>query len=90
MTILTAMANVADHLEAEERIAPFYQGLLHVAQDCAGHPPKFELQPLEGGDVEIATLRDWFRDLVEVRSIDGAERCLQTTPKRSSRRCSRR
>lgn len=78
LTILTAMANVADHLETDERIAPFYQGLLHVADDCAGHAPKFALQPLRGGDVEIANLHKWFRDMVEVRSIDGAERCLLT------------
>jgi nitrite reductase/ring-hydroxylating ferredoxin subunit len=78
LTILTAMANVSDHLADEERIAPLYQGLLQVARDSAGQPPKFTLQPLGSSEVELASLKTWFRDLVEVRSVDGAERCLLT------------
>ena len=78
LTILTAMANLADHLEGDERIAPFYQGLVHVAGDCAGQPPKLALRPLEGGDLPLSTLKRWFRDLVEIRNPDGAERCLLT------------
>ena len=45
MTILSAMASVADHLEGDERIAPYYQGLLHVAHDCAGSEPRIALRP---------------------------------------------
>lgn len=78
LTILTAMANVADHLQGEERVAPFYQGLVHVARDCTGQPPKFALQPLETREVSLSTLKGWFRNLVEVRDVNGAERCLLT------------
>ncbi len=78
LTILTAMAKVCDHLDAADRVAPLYQGLIHVANDSAGQPPKFDLQPLGDGSVELASVKEWFRDLVEVRSIDGAERCLLT------------
>ena len=78
LTILSAMANVADHLENDERIAPYYQGLLHVAIDCAGSEPRITLRPLESSDIELAALKRWFRDLVEVRNPDGAERCLLT------------
>lgn len=78
LTILTAMANVTDHLKGDERIAPLYQGLVHVARDCANQPPKFDLFPLETADVDLATLKRWFRKFVEVRDPDGAERCLLT------------
>ncbi len=78
LTILTAMANVADHLTGEERVAPFYQGLVQVARDCASQPPKFALQPLQTRELSLSTLKGWFRNLVEVRDVDGAERCLLT------------
>ena len=47
MTILSAMANVSDHLEGDERIAPLYQGVLHVASNTSGQPPRIPLRPLE-------------------------------------------
>ena len=50
MTILSAMANVADHLEDDERIAPLYQGVLHVASNTSGQPPRVPLRPLESKD----------------------------------------
>ena len=78
LTILTAMANVCDHLQSDGRIAPLYHGLVHVASDSAGQPPKFPLQPLGRGEVEWSNLSKWFRDMVAVRSVDGAERCLLT------------
>ncbi len=85
LTILTAMANVADHLQDQERVAPFYQGLVQVARDCAGQPPKFALQPLETREVSLSTLKGWFRNLVEVRDVDGAERCLLTAIQQGAR-----
>lgn len=78
MTIMSAMANVADHLKGEDRIGPYYHGLTRVAIDCAGQPPRILLRPLETDDVDPAALKRWFRDLVEVRNPDGAERCLRT------------
>ena len=78
LTILTAMANVSDHLRGDERIAPLYQGALHVASDTSGQPPRISLRPLESRDIPRASLRRWFRYLVEVRNADGAERTLLT------------
>ena len=78
LTILSAMANVCDHLEKEEKIAPMYHGLVHVAANCAGQPQRFDLRPLDSGDVSLDTLKRWFRTFVEVRDPDGAERCLLT------------
>ncbi len=78
LTILSAMANVTDHLDGDERIAPLYQGLVHVARDCANQPPKIDLSPLETQDADVATLKRWFRTFVEVRDVDGAKRCVLT------------
>ena len=76
MTILSAMANVGDHLQGDERIAPLYQGILHVASDTSGQPPRVPLRPLESREIPHAALRRWFRYLIEVRNADGAERTL--------------
>ena len=76
MTILSAMANVTDHLEDDERIAPLYQGVLHVAANTSGQPPRVPLRPLESRAIPHDALRRWFRYLIEVRNADGAERTL--------------
>ncbi len=78
MTILTAMGNVLPHLPAEERIAPLYQGVLHVANDCNDEPPQILLQPLTTDRVSLPTLKRWLRRWVEVRDRNGAERCVLT------------
>ena len=76
LTILSAMANVTDHLEGDERIAPLYQGILHVATNTSGQPPRVPLRPLESRAIPHDALRRWFRYLIEVRNADGAERTL--------------
>jgi nitrite reductase/ring-hydroxylating ferredoxin subunit len=82
LTILTAMANLVPHLAPEEQYLALYQGLLHSARDCAGQPPRRDLQPLGNGDLDPATLTRWFRGSVEVRDSEGAERCLLTALER--------
>lgn len=78
MTILTAMGNVLQHLPAEERIVPLYQGVLHVANDCSNEPPQVLLQPLASQRLPLTTLKRWLRRWVEVRDRHGAERCVLT------------
>ena len=78
MTILTAMANVLPSLGADERPLALYHGLSRVAEDCAGQPPRFDLEPLPTSDLPLARLKVWFRQAVEVRDSDGAERVLRT------------
>lgn len=78
LTILTAMSNVCRHVPAEEQFSALYQGLLHAARDCAGQPPRRDLQPLATSDLDAETLKRWFRKSVEVRDSEGAERCLLT------------
>ncbi len=78
LTILTAMANVLDRMAAEDRVLALYHGLVHVARDCAGAPPRFALTPLGTDAVPTERLKSWFRRFVEVRDADGAERALLT------------
>jgi nitrite reductase/ring-hydroxylating ferredoxin subunit len=78
LTILTAMANALDRLGQEEQALALFHGLSHVADDCAGAPPRFGLDPLPTTDIEPERLRRWFREFVGVRNADGAERALLT------------
>jgi nitrite reductase/ring-hydroxylating ferredoxin subunit len=78
MTILTAMANVLPALHPDERPLALCHGLVRVAEDCAGQPPRFDLEPLPTGDLPLPRLKAWFRQAVEVRDADGAERALRT------------
>ncbi|MHC3436716.1 Rieske (2Fe-2S) protein [Natrialbaceae archaeon A-gly3] len=78
LTILGCMANVLEGLEPEDRKRALYTGARHVADDCAGEPPSFDQPAFATTDVEFARLKSWFRECVEVRDRDGAERCLRT------------
>jgi len=78
LSILTAMTNVLPALGADERPLALFHGLVRVAEDCAGRPPRFALDPLPTTRLPPARLKAWFRDAVEVRDADGAERALRT------------
>jgi nitrite reductase/ring-hydroxylating ferredoxin subunit len=80
LTILTAMGNVLPRLHAEDQALALYHGLVNVASDCAGQPPRFALDPLPTRDVHLAAdrLQGWFRRFIDVRDADGAERSLLT------------
>ncbi|MFC7166219.1 Rieske (2Fe-2S) protein [Halospeciosus flavus] len=78
LTIHTALANVRESLPESARRRGLYQGLVEVAGDCAGQPPFFEQPALDVEDPDPARLKAWFRENVEVRDADGAERTLRT------------
>jgi nitrite reductase/ring-hydroxylating ferredoxin subunit len=78
LTILTCMASLAPWLHADDRPRAMYHGLAAVAEDTAGHPPRFAIRPLPGDAADLATLKRWFRRFVEVRDSEGAERCITT------------
>jgi nitrite reductase/ring-hydroxylating ferredoxin subunit len=78
MTILTALGSILPHLAPEDRPLALFHGLVRVAEDAAGQPPHFELEPLPSTNVPLPRLNAWFRRAVEVRDVDGAERVLQT------------
>ncbi|UPV76439.1 Rieske (2Fe-2S) protein (plasmid) [Halorussus limi] len=78
LTILSAMANLQDALRPEDRKRALYTGLYRVAEDCEGEPPKFDQPSFSARDLSRERLESWFRETIEVRDRDGAERCLQT------------
>jgi len=77
-TILGCLANVMDDLEPADQKRALYTGVRHVASDCAGEAPNFDQPSFSTTDVAFERLKGWFRDCVEVRDADGAERCLRT------------
>lgn len=78
LTILTALMNVLPALEESDRPRALYQGLAAVARDSAGAPPHFPLHPLPQTKPDFATLKAWFRQFIERRDSEAAERCLLT------------
>ncbi len=78
MTMLTAAANMLPHLSEEDRPVALYQGLLHVSQECAGRPPRFVVDPLPTGETRPQVFKQWFRNFIDVRDEDAAERSLRT------------
>ena len=76
LTILTCIMNLLPHLDAEDRPRALYHGLSAVARDCAGMPPRFGVHPLPALPSDFGRLKQWFRQFVEVRDAEGAERCI--------------
>jgi nitrite reductase/ring-hydroxylating ferredoxin subunit len=84
MTILTAMNNILHELDRDDRGLALYHGAVNVAQDCAGQAPRFQLDPLPEVDVPLNRIKSWFRQFIEVRDSDGAERALLTAIERGA------
>ena len=78
MTILTSTANILPLLREDDRPVALFQGLLHVARECAGKPPRFVVDALPTGETRPEVFKQWFRGFIDVRDEDAAERCLRT------------
>jgi nitrite reductase/ring-hydroxylating ferredoxin subunit len=76
LTTLVCLANLSKHLDAEDRPRAMFHGISEVASDCDGQAPRFPIRPLPGGRADSAQLKRWFRQFVEVRDSEGAERCI--------------
>ena len=77
LTTLTCLMNLAPRVEASERAAALYHGVADVAADSAGELPRFPLDPLSGlMSAGSGRLGRWFRQCIEVRDAEGAERVL--------------
>jgi len=76
LTIHTCMMNLLPYLDAEDRPLALYQGLSAVARDSGDAPPHFVVHPLPNSSVDIKTLKGWFRQFLERRDSEAAERCL--------------
>ena len=78
LSILTCTANIIPHLAEGEGPRALYHGLLQVSRECAGKPPRFLVDPLPTGETRIEVFKQWFRNFIDVRDDEGAERCLRT------------
>ncbi len=78
LSMLTSTANFLHLLQPDDRPLALYQGLRQVAAECAGQPPHFIVEPLPTGETRPEVFKQWFRDFIEVRDTDGAERVLRT------------
>ena len=76
LTILTCMMNLVPALSEGDRSRALYHGLAAVARDSDGQPPRFGIRPLPAPTSDPAALARWFRQFVEVRDDEGAERCV--------------
>jgi len=77
LTTLMAVTDLLPVLDEDDRFLALFHGIVAVANDCAGEPPRTETEPL-GGNVPLETLARWFRHWVRVRHRTGAERTLRT------------
>lgn len=78
LTTLGVMANLYGFVRPADQRRALYAGCSAVAEDCAGQPPLFTQDALSTGDVGPERLATWFREAIEVRDADGAERVLRT------------
>ncbi len=76
LTIAACMMNLLPHLGPDDRPRALYHGLSAVARECSGMAPHFGFRPLPMLSADVPTLKRWFRQFVEVRDSDGAERCI--------------
>ena len=77
LTTVGVMANLLGDLRPEDRRRALYVGLSEVGDECSGEPPFFVQEALSIDDAPPERLKRWFRDTIEVRDSDGAERVLR-------------
>ena len=78
LTILTAMANLQPLFFAEDRPLSLYHGTRRVSSDAMNRQERIMLDPLPTAAIPDERLKRWFREYVEVRDADAAERTLRT------------
>ena len=76
LTILACMMNLVPTLSVSDRARALYHGLSAVARDSDGQAPRFGIRPLPSLHAEPPAVKRWFRQFVEVRDAEGAERCI--------------
>jgi nitrite reductase/ring-hydroxylating ferredoxin subunit len=76
LTTLVCFMNLSHRLDPDDRAAALYHGLADVASDSVMGPPHIPLDPLPGTAPEPRRLALWFRNFVDVRDAEGAERAL--------------
>jgi nitrite reductase/ring-hydroxylating ferredoxin subunit len=84
LTIHTCMMNIVPYLDTEDKPYALYHGLSAVAQDCASMPPRFKISPLPQPWPDLSTIKRWFRQFIESRDAQAAERCIVTAVRRGA------
>jgi len=84
LTILTCMMNLLPRIAPEDQARALYHGLSAVARESAGMAPRFPVRALPGQAVALPTLKRWFRQFVEVRDAEGAERAVVSAVRASA------
>lgn len=68
--------NLIPFLDTADHPLALFHGLSDVASDTAGMSPRFNPRPLPNAETNIATLKQWFRQFVEVRDAQAGERAI--------------
>src|SRR6478672_315260 len=76
LTMLTCFMNMLPQLDPADRPRALYHGLNAVSVESFGMAPRFIIDPLPNHATDLPTLKRWFRQFVEVRDDEGAERCV--------------
>ncbi len=76
LTILACMMDLVPALSVADLPRALYHGLSAVARDSDGQAPRFGIRPLPALDADPTAFKRWFRQFVEVRDAEGAERCV--------------
>jgi nitrite reductase/ring-hydroxylating ferredoxin subunit len=76
LTIHACMMRILPHLHADDQPRALYHGLSATAGNTFGNAPRFGMRPLPDNRGDLELLKRWFRDFIEVRDDEGAERCI--------------
>lgn len=78
LTILTCMMNLMPWIEEAQHAQALFHGLAAVASDNDMASPRHLLPPLPSFQGNMVQLTRWFRQFIEVRDAEGAERAILT------------
>ena len=76
LTTQACAMNLIPYLHRDDHSLALFHGLADVASDTAGMAPRFNPRPLPNCETDIATLKQWFRQFVEVRDAQAGERAI--------------
>ncbi len=76
LTTHACAMNLIPYLERTDHSLALYHGLADLASDTAGMSPRFNPRPLPNSETDIPTLKQWFREFVEVRDAQACERAI--------------
>ena len=76
LTTHACTMNLIPFLDSDDHPLALFHGLADVASDTADMSPRFNPRPLPNEETDIATLKQWFRQFVEVRDAQAGERAI--------------